>query len=193
MGRKNGLTAKVDRTGDCLGDFYAVLSQFTHQVGTPVFGRRFLRSVVDTFPDGFCLILVYNGERPISGYFQLVMGDTVYGTWGGTLREYLKLRATYLALWEVIRDTAENGYRFLDMGRSPAGSSASQFKGQWGGVSSPVHQQVAGVGEHRQADSIAGRVQSEGKFQRFMQVWSKLPFPVVQFLGPKLRRHVPFA
>jgi FemAB-related protein (PEP-CTERM system-associated) len=193
IARRKELSVEVDRTGKHLAAFYEVLSQFAHQVGTPLFGYDFLEHIVKSFPDGFNIVVVYQGQQPIGGYFQLEMGRTVYGVWGATLRDYLQLRAVYLAYWEIIRDASANGFHHLDMGRSPAHSEASRYKGQWGGVASPIYQQVAHISSGRHADSIADQIQSEGKFQLVMQLWPKLPLPVAQYLGPKLRRHVPFA
>ena len=41
--------------------------------------------------------------------------------------------------------------------------------------------------------SMTERTQTDGRMQSFMQIWPKIPYPVAQYLGPKLRRHVPFA
>jgi FemAB-related protein (PEP-CTERM system-associated) len=193
VARRNDVTVEIDRTGDLVCDFYDVLSQFTHQVGTPIFGQDFLEHVIETFPGEFSIAMAYKGKTPIAGYFQLVMANAVHGLWGATLREYQELRATHLAYWELIRDSAEGGYRFYDIGRSPADTRVSAFKSQWGGVSSPIYQQVAEVGSQHNGASVVGRIQSDGKFQLFMKAWPQLPLPVTRFLGPKLRRHVPFA
>ena len=196
MAERNGLTAVVDRSGERLDDFYHVLSHFTHQAGTPIFGRKFLQNVVESFPDGFNIALVYREGEPIGGYFQLALGDMVYGEWGATLHEYLELRPVYLAYWTIIADAAAHGYSFLDMGRSPAGSSASKYKGQWATQMTPVYQQTwtprpedARTG----GDSVARQAQTDTGFQVVRRVWPKLPFAVAQRLGPLLRRHVPFA
>ena len=193
IARRNGLTVEIDRTGKCLGEFYDVFSRHTHQIGTPVFGRDFLEHIIETFPGGFNIAIVRAEGGPIGGYFQLEMGSTVYGLWGASLHEYLKQRPVYLVCWELLKDSNANGYHFLDMGRSPTGSNASKFKGQWGGVSRPIYQQVTGTGPAGTNEGITHRLKSDGKLQLGMQLWPKLPLPVVQYLGPKLRRHVPFA
>ena len=194
IARRNGLTTEIDRTGKCLGEFYDVFSRCTHQFGTPVFGREFLEHIIMAFPDGFNIAVVRQEGQPIGGYFQLQMGHTVYGMWGATLREYLKQRPVYLAYWEMLSDACENGYHFLDMGRSPAGSNASKYKGQWGGISRPIYQQVAGLeNSHAVGNGATNGIHANGKFQLFMRLWPKLPLPAAQYLGPKLRRHVPFA
>ncbi|MEZ4582584.1 MAG: hypothetical protein R3A10_13265 [Caldilineaceae bacterium] len=59
--------------------FYAVLSRFTHQSGTPVFGRSFVANVVKYLGGHFNIVTVYHEEKPIGSYFQLEMAETVYG------------------------------------------------------------------------------------------------------------------
>jgi FemAB-related protein (PEP-CTERM system-associated) len=189
---RNDLTVEIDRTGECLGSFYDVFSRFTHQVGTPVFGRAFLENVIATFPGGFNIAIVSKARQPIGAFFQLQMGHTVYGVWGAALRDYLKLRPAYLVYWEILKEAASNGYYYLDMGRSPSDSNASKFKGQWGGVTKPVYQQIADFDNPQPVDEKANGMQADNKVQFVTWLWPKLPSPVAQFLGPKLRRHIPF-
>ncbi len=193
MGQENGLTVDVDRSGALVGDFYEVMSRFTHQMGTPVFGRRFVERVVDVFRDQFVIYVVRKDREPLGAYFSLVMGDTAHGLWGASLREHLELRPTYVAYWTMLEDLAHEGVAFMDMGRSPAGSNASDFKGKWGGTSAPVYQQMASVGKDGQVGTVSTRVRSDARFQQFTRVWARLPFALHVFLGPLLRRHVPFA
>ena len=193
MAQRNKLVAQIDRTGALLDDLYAVLSRFAHAAGTPVFGRDFLESVVEHFPHEHNIALVYLGAEPIAGYFQLEMGDANYGLWGAALHQYLDLRPVYLAYWELIADTIARGFSWLDMGRTPRDSSTSKYKGQWNGRSVPIYQQSVVLRGDRDAGSVATRAHSDSKFQVVRQLWPKLPYPVAQFLGPKLRRHVPFA
>jgi FemAB-related protein (PEP-CTERM system-associated) len=200
MAQNNHLRVEIDRTDKNLDDFYHVLSHFTHQSGTPVFSRRFLENVIESFPQEFNIVMVYKdeqspgtGARPIGGYFQLQTGDTVYGVWGATLHQYLELRPVYLAYWEILADAANRGFHYLDMGRSPTNSNASKYKSQWGGVCIPIYQQVISLRKGQEATSIAARAHSSAPFRSFMQLWPRLPFQVAQYLGPRLRRYVPFA
>lgn len=192
MAQRNELTALVDRTGERLDDFYVLMSRFTHSVGTPVFGKRFLREVIAAFPNGFNIVLVYHQDQPIGGYFQLELGETNYGVWGGALHEYLELRPVYLAYWTTIADTIAQKMAYLDMGRSPAGTNASKYKGQWATFSKPIYQQTwnpSGSGDA----GVAVQAQSDSRFQLVRTYWPKLPLPVAEAVGPWLRRHVPFA
>ena len=194
---RNGLTAEIDRSGDKLDDFYGLFSRFTHQAGTPVFGRDFLAAIIKTFPGRFNIVLVYQADQPIAAYFQLEMGQlamgrTMSGMWGAALPEFLSLRPVYLAYWTIISDAVAAGFDYLDMGRSPADSNAAKYKGQWGGICRPVHQQVW-AGQGNPAASVTQQLQTNGKMQWLMQFWPKIPLPLARYLGPKLRRHVPFA
>jgi hypothetical protein len=176
-----------------LDEFYDLFSRFTHQAGTPVFGRAFLDNIIRTFPEGFNIALVRQQGRAVAGYFQLQMNDTVYGMWGAALPESLNLRPAYLGLWEIMCFAINRGYRFLDMGRSPADSNASKYKGQWGGTAAPVYQIIVSDRNKTQPASVTDQVQSDRRFQLFMELWPRLPFSLTQFVGPWLRRHVPFA
>lgn len=192
IARDHKLRVAIDRTGQLLGTFYGVFSDFAHQSGTPLFSLHFLENVVQTFPSNFSIAVVYQEDRPLGGYFQLEMGHTIYGMWGGTPRQYLKLRPVYLAYWEIIQDAIQQGFHCVDMGRSPAGSNASKFKGQWGGVSHPIYQQGIVFGQDH--SSYRGNEFRQGLlFQLVTSLWPKLPLSIARYLGPKLRRHVPFA
>ena len=191
----NGLVVEIDRSGQALTAFYNVFSRFTHEAGTPVFGRRFLENVIEAFPGGFNIAVVSHEGLPIGAFFQLEMAQAMVGMWGATPHAYLDLRPNYLAYWSLLEDAARRGFHALDMGRSLAGSNASAFKGQWGGACAPVYQQVAAVGAIRSADNGVQRADSHRGTpggQWVARWWPRLPLPVASYLGPKLRHHVPF-
>lgn len=191
--RKNGLQAEIARGEQGLRPFYEMFCRFTHAAGTPVFGLPFLEHIARTFPNQYSIALVRSEEEVIAGYFQLEMGDHMAGMWGAALPQTLKLRPAYLALWEIMRDAIANGFSCLDMGRSPTDSNASKFKGQWGGKSAPVYQLTWRENGGATAPSVTNQVQSDQKFQLFMQLWPKLPLGMTKRVGPILRRHIPFA
>jgi len=191
--KRNNLEIEIGRDDSLVEPFYDMFSQFTHQAGTPVFSKTFLQNVVDAFPAGYNIALVWHDKKPIAGYFQLEMGAIVYGMWGAALSDTIKLRPAYLALWEIMRDALDNGFTYLDMGRSPKEANASKFKGQWGGQSRPIYQTVIMKNDYENSNSLTNQVQSDERFQLFMQVWPRLPLSLTRYLGPKLRWHIPFA
>lgn len=56
----------------------------------------------------------------------------------------------------------------------------------------PVYQQVTGIRKPTEGATVVTQAQTDGGFRTFRRLWPKLPFPVAQFLGPKVRRHIPF-
>lgn len=191
LGERNGITVEIDRTGQRIEDFYSVMSRFTHQAGTPIFGRQFLHEVVRALPGKIHLAMAYHGGEPVGGYFQLALGDTLHGVWGATLAHALPLRAVYLAYWQIMADGMANGFRYLDMGRSPVDSNPARYKAQWGGKAAPVYQQVwrpdGAIGT-----TVGAQAQTDGRFQFFRRVWPRVPYALSLWLGPVIRRQIPF-
>ncbi|MFN8440871.1 MAG: GNAT family N-acetyltransferase [Caldilineaceae bacterium] len=196
MAQRNDLQVEIAADSALLEPFYDLWCRFTRQMGTPVFGRQFLQSIIETFPNDFNIALVRHQQQVIGGYFQLQVGKTMLGVWGGALHEFLALRPVYLAYGNLLRYAVEQGFQRLDMGRSPLDSPASDFKKQWGGKAVPIYQHRVNLqqpphlplGQTHQTfhphPSTAQRY--------FTQLWRNLPLPFTQFVGPILRRHIPF-
>lgn len=190
LARKNDLTVQIRRDAKAIQPFYKLFLQFTHKNGTPLFGLNFLENVVAAFPERFSIALVYRYERPLGGYFQLECGDAVVGLWGASLHQFLKLRPVYLAYWEIMREAMRHEFNTLDMGRSPINANTSRFKGQWGGVSTPIYQLSTSSPDRTKRPPPAEPTE---KFRLVRRCWPYLPEPVAKYLGPKLRKHMPFA
>ncbi|MEX1021484.1 MAG: GNAT family N-acetyltransferase [Litorilinea sp.] len=192
MAERNEVVVEIDRTGARLDDFYTVMSRFTHLAGTPIFPQRFLEEVVAAFPQGIHLAMAYHAGEPVGGYFQLARGDTLVGTWGATLPAALSLRTVYLAYWSIMADAVAQGFTTLDMGRSPADSNASKFKAQWGGTTVPVYQQTWQPDGSTRTATVTTQAQEDSRFQLVRRLWPRLPYAVATWLGPQVRRYIPF-
>ena len=192
--RKHNLVATVTRSPEKMEPFYRTFSAFTQQMGTPVFSRAFLRNVMEIFPDQFNLVCVYIDAKAIGAFFQLELGQTIFGMWGASLPAYHDLKPTHIAYWELMQFGVENGFRYLDMGRSPLDSGPYHFKKHWGGEELPIYQlSYSTNGTHAGAAEWSERLESDPKLRTFVKVWRRLPLPLTQWIGPQLRRHVPFA
>ena len=194
LAQSAGVQAKVSLDQDSLEQFYRTFSSFVHQAGTPVFSRKFLRTVTDVFPEDYSICNVYKDSTIIGSFFQLELNQTIYGMWGAALPQYRDLNPTHMAYWEVMRAGLESGFRRYDMGRSPLNSGPSDFKKHWGGQEQPVYQHsFSANGQPVEAGDATERLESDPKFKTFINVWRKLPLSIAQFVGPQLRWHVPFA
>ena len=194
IARENGLIAEVATGVDRLETFYRTFSSFVRQLGTPIFSRAFLRNIADAFPGQYSTVCIRKGDQVVGAFFQLLLGDTIYNTWGASLPEYREIGPTYLAHWELMRFGIENGYCFLDMGRSPLDSGGFEFKKRWGGQMQMIYQQSYALNGRRAVMvDPARQVTTDAKLKMLTRVWSRLPLPVAEALGPQVRRHIPFA
>jgi FemAB-related protein (PEP-CTERM system-associated) len=174
-----------------LDDFYTVLSAFLRERGTPVFGRAFLRHVFEAFGDRHLIVCVWCEEELVGAYSAFLFRDTIYGAWGGSLRKSFDRRPNHMLYWRYMEYGCEHGFRHIDLGRSVVGSGQYRFKKGWGAEPRGVYQLYHFRGRHRMAD-LSTRVESDLKYRLFGWLWRKLPLHVTQYMGARIRRHVPF-
>lgn len=180
----------VNATG-CFEQIYPVYSRAMRDRGTPTLGIRFFRELLSEFPDLFDFLAVQHEGRFLGGGFVTPWKDTVCCSWGGMLHRYYDLRPNHLLYWETLRYGMERGARWLDFGRSRYESGTFVFKKSWGGEPCPLYQQyylsriarLPAVGAGRKADP---------KYRVFARLWTRLPLPVTEVLGPQLRKRMPF-
>lgn len=189
QGLKRGAGATSGQDG--LMDFYAMFARFCRDVGTPVFSAEFLQRVADALGERWMVVCVRHEDAVVGGGFQILLGDTVWGLWGGSLHAALDLRPNHLLAWECMRYAAENGFRYLNTGRSQVGSGQYRFKRQWGGESQPLYQHFALLQRDTVPDVLNGAGPSRAQ-RAFTEVWRRLPVPVASTIGPRLRQHIPF-
>ena len=190
IARKSDLEVSIGGK-EYLDDFYTVLCVFLRDVGTPVFSRAFLHSVAEKFGDRLLIVCVRWKGRLIGAYSAFLFRDTIFGAWGGSLHKYLDRRPNHMLYWQYMQYGCEHGIKYIDLGRSPLGSGQYTFKKGWGARPQPLYQQYFLNGVERIPD-VSTRMEEEHKYRLFTWLWRKLPVPVTRWVGPRLRRHVPF-
>ncbi len=189
--RKGEIDIIVDRPQ--VDDFYKVLLQGSHQMGTPLFSKQFVLNVVQGFSRYFSTSLAYWENKPIAGYFNLNYRNISFGLWGISLRSYLYLRPTHRVFWQMIEQQISQGLNLFDMGRSAYPSTQYNFKENWGDETYPIYQLFHIYrGKTPPTLNIHMAIQKNRQVSLFNRVWSKLPLTLAQSLGPIVRRHVPF-
>ena len=126
----------------------------------------------------------------IGAMWHFMLQDTMFAVWGGAPSRYREVRANHALWWASMKYAVDNGYRYLDMGRSLRGSGLEAFKERWGGSTWSVYRLCFPTGSRTVYDPLDGDG-ANLRYRIFTQAWRRLPDPVVQFLGPRLRRHVP--
>ncbi len=81
---------------------------------------------------GFVLLAKYK-SIPIAGDVLLTHKDTIYDKFNASDNNYLKYRPNHLIQWHAIQHGCQNGFRYLDLGRtSPDNPGLISFKRRWG-------------------------------------------------------------
>jgi FemAB-related protein (PEP-CTERM system-associated) len=176
---------------DSFEELYPTYLRTMRDKGTPTLGLGFFRNIMSEFPDYFKFFVVRHDERILGGGFITPFKDTIYCTWGGMLREFYHLRPNHLLYWETLKYGSENGFQWLDFGRSLRDSGTFVFKKNWGAEPRPLYQQyyLNGITE---PPAVGGSREDDAQYRLFTSAWRRLPLPLTEVLGPQLRKRMPF-
>jgi hypothetical protein len=141
--------------------------------------------------DQFVITTARLEGKVIGAIFHLTLGDTMFAIWGGAPSCYRDLRPSHALWWASMQYAADNGCRFLDMGRSLRGSGSEAFKGRWGADTQPIYRCHYSIDGRSVYDPLEEGCDNR-QYQVFTGIWRRLPSRVVCHLGPRLRRHMPF-
>jgi len=170
-----------------LQSFYPVFAKNMRDLGSPVHGLKFFKAVFDVFPEMHLGLALYKGEV-IGGLVRLHWGNELVLPWASTLREYRHLCPNNALYWSALCYAFESKCKQIDFGRSTQDEGTYKFKKQWLAQEFPLPwYPFNGLGKLPLQVEHLG----QGKLSRVAEVWAKLPLPLANFLGPKIRGHLP--
>lgn len=169
-----------------LDEFYEIYARSVHHLGTPVFPRDLFIRVRSEFPNHCRLFGVRKGKAAIAGVFCLYFKDQVLPYYGGSLAEFNRDAPNNFMYWNLIAQSAREGYRLFDFGRSKRGTGSFQFKSSWSMEVSELPYRYHLV----RASEVPHLSPVDSKFQLAVAAWKRLPFSWTKILGPKVIRWV---
>jgi FemAB-related protein (PEP-CTERM system-associated) len=181
---KEGLTAKVGGL-ELLDQFYEIFSINMRDLGSPVHSRRFIKSVLEGFPEESRICLVYKEQYPLACSIIIGFNGVVYNPWASSLRKYSKLSPNMLLYWTMLQYACDNGYRHFDFGRSSIEESTYKFKEQWGAQPKLLYWYYIYF-----KGPPPGTGEEKSKFDLAVRIWQKLPVHLTRVLGPAVRKHI---
>src|SRR5262249_33174461 len=173
-----GLTAQVDPAD--LAVFHDLYARTARHFGTPVFPRRFLRALLERFPDETALLTVRLGSTPVAGTLAFLYGDTVSPYYAGSRREFFRYAINDYMYWELMRYASARGARQFDFGRSKLGTGVFAFKQLWGFEPQHLRHRVAALDGGAPLERSSG----DRRLAQLQRAWRHLPLPVTKLLGP---------
>jgi FemAB-related protein (PEP-CTERM system-associated) len=168
-------------------DFYAVYAAALRNLGTPVMPKKFIRTLKETFGDDIDISLVEKNGEPVAGLLSFWRRDRVMPYFIGGSTAGRSIRAYDYLYYSLMRRAVARGIRLFDFGRSKVGSTHYDTKTYWGFEPRPLAYHVALI----RAKEMPNVNPNNPKFERFVELWKRLPLPVANFLGPIAARNFP--
>lgn len=186
---KEGLRSRVGSL-ELMDDFWRVFVQNMRDLGSPVHSRRLVENVIREFPDRTRIVMVHARDGSPAAC-SLIVGfrDILANPWASALREYSAKSPNMLLYWTMLSYACENEYRVFDFGRSTPGEGTYRFKKQWGAEPVPVHWYSLRLRGVSGTEDPQGCYDS-GRFDRFIELWKRMPVSWSRRLGPAVRRGI---
>ena len=172
-------TAERDRAAH-----YEVFCESYRNLGTPVFPRALLDSVIDAFGDDADILTVRHAGKAVASVISLYHGGAVMPYWGGGTWDARRLRANDRMYYELMLHARRRGCASFDFGRSKTNSGAYYFKRNWGFEPEPMTYAAwtEPAAKKREADPTSSKLSLQ------IAIWRRLPLSVANRLGPLIAR-----
>lgn len=180
-GIKAGLVSEVDPD---IERFYPIYAANVRRMGTPVFGRKYFRSLLEVFGDDCDVLTVTHDGEAVASVVSFWFRDEVLPYYGGGTPRAREVAGYDFLYWELMRRACEAGYRVFDFGRSKRDTGSFSFKKNWGFEPQPLYYEYDLV----RAREIPDVNPLNPKYQYFIKAWQRLPQPVANWLGPRISR-----
>ncbi|WP_166831923.1 FemAB family XrtA/PEP-CTERM system-associated protein [Thalassoroseus pseudoceratinae] len=171
---------------ELLDAFYAVFSRNMRDLGTPVYGRKLFRSILQQLGDDAEFCCLRDGDKPVAAALLLHERGVSEVPSASSLREYNSTNVNMAMYWHLLERAIERGSRMFDFGRSTVDGPTYRFKKQWGAEPSQAVWQYY----VRRGEINAARPENK-KFGLAVKVWKRLPLAVANRIGPPIVRGIP--
>lgn len=167
--------------------FYELFVANKRSLGSPCFARSYFVNFFDLFPDEVVVHGVKQRGEVIATVMSFIWGDTLCAYYSGSRPEAEAVGAMNFLYWKLMEYSVQRGLKKFDFGRSRVDTGAYRFKINMGFAATPLPYAYA-LGLRTELPSLNP---GNPKFQKAEQLFSRLPVPIVKWVGPKLMRHLP--
>jgi FemAB-related protein (PEP-CTERM system-associated) len=180
-GIKAGLKSEID---EGVERFFAAYAHSVHRLGTPVFSKRYFRTLREVFgPDCEVLTITRDGTL-VSSVMSFYFRDEVLPYYGGGTDEAREVAGNDFMYWELMRRACERGLLVFDYGRSKRGTGSFDFKKNWGFEPSPLHYEYRLIRSKRVPEVNP----LNPKYRLLIKLWQRMPLSLANRVGPLIAR-----
>jgi FemAB-related protein (PEP-CTERM system-associated) len=172
---------------ELLADFYQVFAAAMHDLGTPVYPRRFFDVTLDALRGAIDVLVIRVRGRAEAAAIIVRHGERIEVPWAACSAAGKRGALNMRMYWEMLKLCVARGVRAFDFGRSTVDSGTYRFKAQWGAQPLQLHWYYW----LPEGAAIPRLNQSNPKYELASKVWRRLPRWSVNMLGPWLVRGLP--
>jgi FemAB-related protein (PEP-CTERM system-associated) len=184
--QKEGMTVKLGGV-DLLEEFYGVFSRNMRDLGTPVYGKGFFRTILETFPKETAVCSVSSEGRTVAAGLVYSFREMMEIPWASSDRRYDRLAPNMLLYSSVLEYACQQGCKVFDFGRSTVDSGTYRFKEQWGAKPVPLYWYYW-LKDDRPLPDLNPH---NPRYRLAISLWRKLPLPIANTLGPHIVKYLP--
>lgn len=172
---------------ELLDDFYSVYARNMRDLGSPPHSKKFIRNILDQFPDNSWLFIIQLDDKPVAASFLLGHKSTLEVPLASTIRDVNSLSINMLLYWEILQFAINKKYKTFNFGRSTINTGTYNFKKQWGAKPKQLywHYWLASNTD------IPGINPSNPKYKLIIGIWKRLPVAITLLIGPWLVKNIP--
>jgi len=172
---------------ELIPEFYQVFASGMHELGTPVYPRRFFEVVCAAFEDLLEVLVVRRAGIVEAAAITIRHGQRVEVPWAAATSAGKRASLNMRMYWEMLKRSIESGASEFDFGRSTVDSGTYRFKSQWGAVPRQLHWHYClapGI-------ALPQLNHSNPKYARAAAIWRSMPLWCANLIGPHISRHLP--
>lgn len=172
---------------ELLPEFYQVFASGMHQLGTPVYPRRFFDLVLTALHDRIAVLVVRVQGVVQAAAIVVRHGSRLEVPWAAATESAKRMSVNMRMYWALLQYAIETGAVSFDFGRSTVDSGTYRFKAQWGAVPMQLHwhywlpagREIPKLNHSNPKYALAGRL------------WRRMPLWCANVLGPYIVRNLP--
>lgn len=178
---------EIELESNDIAAFFDLYALGQRNFGTPVEGRAWIEGVYHAFPEAHRISLIKKDGAVVLAKLMRIYKNEVSPVLSYGLPEYRAQYPEHLLCWEWMKHGHKLGLEYFNFGRSLEGSGPYKFKLGWDGQPQPLHYYYyLGAGQ-----TVPDFTQTGSRRQKVARIWKKLPLPVANWLGPRIRRSFP--
>ena len=182
-GIKAGLQSEIDEGVD---RFFEAYSTSVHRLGTPVFSKTYFRLLKEAFAEDCEVLTIVKDGKLIASVLSFYFRDEVLPYYGGGMPEAREVAGNDFMYWELMRRSADRGYRVFDFGRSKQGTGSFDFKKNWGFEAQTLHYEY----QLHRAKQVPDTNPLNPKYQLMIKTWQRMPIALANAIGPHLVKYL---